>query len=82
MTEDALLKPIGFTVEVQVSRVEDVRASIVVPAEIRLTQNLLNYISLALAERGLELAHMEITEEHRTELESLPNVVVQNEKGE
>jgi len=81
MVEDGLLQPIGFTVEVKITKIEDKKASIVVPGEIRLTQNLLNYINLALAERGLELAHMDISEEHRKELENLPNVVVQNEKG-
>ncbi len=82
MVEDGLLQSIGFTVEVKISKIQDKKANIVVPAEIRLTQNLLNYINLALAERGLELAHMDISEEHRKELENLPNVVVQNEKGE
>ncbi len=81
MVEDGLLQPIGFTVEVKITKIEDKKASIAVPGEIRLTQNLLNYINLALAERGLELAHMDISEEHRKELENLPNVVVQNEKG-
>ncbi len=82
MVEDALLQPIGFTAEVKISKIKDKKASIIVPAEIRLTQGLLNYINLALGERGLELAHMDISEEHRKELENLPNVVVQNEKGE
>jgi hypothetical protein len=79
MSEGGLLNPIGFTVEVKISKVDGNKASIVVPGEIRLTRNLLNYINLALAERGLELAHMEITEEHRKELENLPNVVIQEE---
>jgi len=82
MPDDALTQPIGFTIEVQISKIEDKKASIVVPGEIRLTQNLLSYINAALAERGLELAHMEITEEHRKELGTLPNVVVEDPKAE
>ena len=82
MTPDPLLQPIGFTVEVKISKVKDKKASIVVPPEIRLTQDLLNYVNLALAERGLELAHMDISEQHREELGSLPNVVVQDKKAE
>ena len=82
MTKEGLMQPLGFTAEVKISKITDKKASIVVPSEIRLTQDLLNYINLALAERGLELAHMDISEEHRKELENLPNVVVQNRKGE
>ena len=80
MSDTGLNQPIGFTAEVQITKIEDKKVSITIPNEIRLTQNLLSYINLALAERGLELAHMDITEEHRKELKNLPNVVVQNEK--
>jgi hypothetical protein len=82
MADEGLNQPIGFTVEVPITKIEGKKASITVPGEIRLTPNLLSYINLALAERGLELTHMDITEEHRKELEHLPNVVVQDEKGE
>lgn len=80
MTE-GLQQPIGFTVQVLIPKVEDGKASIIVPPEIRLTPNLIRYIKAALEERGLELAHMEITPEHKRELESIPNVVVQEEQA-
>lgn len=80
MVDKELLQPIGFTVEVRISKVEDKKATVVVPGEIRLTQNILNYIAAALAERGLELSHMEIAEAHRKEVESLSNVVIQDQK--
>ena len=79
MSEEALV-PISFTVEVKVTKKEDNKVSIVIPAELRITQNLLNYISKTLNERELTLAHMDISEEHKKELESIPNVVVQEQE--
>ena len=78
---DLTQPPIGLTIQVRISKVEDDRASIVMPPEIRLTPDLLAYIKLALAERGLELAHMDITEVHRKELENLPDVIIQDKKA-
>lgn len=78
MVDNALLQPISFTVEVKIIKVEDKKATIKVPSELRLTQGLLNYLHAALAERELELSHMEISETHKKEVESLTNVVVQD----
>lgn len=80
--EEVLYQPLIFNTEIKISKIKNKDVNIIVPPEIRLTQNLLNYITLALKERGLELSHMDITEEHRKELESLTNVVVQNQKNE
>ena len=69
---------INFSVEVKITKLENGEASISIPAELRITQNLLSYISTALEERGLTLKHMDISEQHREELGSLPNVVLQD----
>ena len=79
MSQEELL-PISFKVEVKVNRKEDNLVSVTVPAELRLTQNLLNYISKVLAERELTLVHMDINAEHKKELENIPNVVVQDQE--
>ncbi len=69
---------INFSVEVKITKSENGEASISIPAELRLTKNLLSYISGALNERKLTLKHMDITEQHKSELENLPNVVLQD----
>lgn len=73
---------INFSVEVKITKLENGEASITIPAELRLTQNLLSYISGALGERELTLKHMDITEQHRQELADLPNVVLQDKEDE
>ena len=57
-------------------------ATITVPPEIRLTERLVSYLHAALKARDLKLKHWTISAEQEKELENLPNVVIQNEKGE
>ena len=57
-------------------------ATVTVPPEIRLTERLVSYLHSALNARDLKLKHWTINAEQEKELGNLPNVVVQDEKGE
>lgn len=57
-------------------------ATVIVPPELRLTERLVSYLHAALKARDLQLKHWTISPEQEKELGNLPNVVVQDEKGE
>ncbi|MEE9529117.1 MAG: hypothetical protein V3V88_03610 [Dehalococcoidia bacterium] len=57
-------------------------ATVIVPPELRLTERLVSYLHEALKARDLQLKHWTISPEQEKELGNLPNVVVQDEKGE
>lgn len=67
---------INLTSTVKVEAGEDKRATITVPAELRLTPPLMALLNQALQAQGLVLAHMNITDKHVEELKDLPNVVL------
>ena len=67
---------IKLTSTVKVSAGDDKRATIAVPAELRLTPALMALLNQALQAQGLVLAHMNITDKHVEELKDLPNVVL------
>lgn len=67
---------INLTSTVRVEADPNRKATITVPEELRLTPNLMNLLTQALAAQGLELAHMNISSRHVEELKDLPNVVL------
>lgn len=55
-------------------------ATVVIPPEIRLTQNLLALLKDAVSSQGFQLTHMEISKEHVQELGNLKDVVLRQEE--
>lgn len=74
------IQDIKLTSTIQVTVIKDSEANVSVPAELRLTEGLLKLINDALSAQGLELRHMNIAEVHRTDLEGLPNVVLDEQE--
>ncbi len=74
----------GVTVklEVAVAAVANGDATVSFPAELRLTERLVQFLAEALSARGLRLKHWRLSPEQQHELECLSNVVVsEEEKG-
>lgn len=73
--------PINVSCEVQV-RAEGGIATVTVPPELRLTERLVSFLNSALQARDLTLKHWTITTpEQEKELESLPNVKMEQTKA-
>jgi hypothetical protein len=72
--------PINVGCEVQVAA-QDGIATVTVPPELRLTERLVTFLNAALQARDLTLKHWTITTpEQEKELESLPNVKMEQTK--
>lgn len=69
------IESIIFKIEVAINREEN-KATATVPAELRLTPAVVNYLAEALNKRGLTLTHLNVAAEHQQELANLPNVVL------
>lgn len=72
---------INLTSTIKVEEKEEGKAVITIPAELRLTQELIALINQALLVQGLELVHMNISSRHVEELKDLPNVVLNGERA-
>lgn len=72
---------INLTSTVKVEQKEEGKAVITIPAELRLTKELIGLINQALQLQGLELVHMNISSKHVEELKDLPNVVLNGERA-
>lgn len=71
-----------INIEVKVAVGENNEAIVTIPPEIRLTQRLVQFLHEALKARDLQLKHWTITvPEQETELENLPNVVMEQKEG-
>ena len=71
---------INLTSVVKVKIENGSEATIVIPPELRLTQNLLGLLQDAVSSQGYKLTHMEISKEHVQELGNLQNVVLRQEE--
>lgn len=71
---------INLTSTIKVEEKEAGKAVVTIPAELRLTQELVGLINQALQVQGLELVHMNISAKHVQELKDLPNVVLNGER--
>lgn len=58
------------------------KATVVIPKELRLTQEILSLLQQAVQAQGLELSHVEIAQEHVEELKALSNVILQDTNSE
>jgi hypothetical protein len=80
--DEAQAQDINITSSITVEVRENRQAAVTVPPELRLTAQLLSLITQALEAQGLTLQHMNISEQHRGELENLPNVVLESENNQ
>lgn len=81
LIEDKVVpQDINLNSVVQVKAGEDRKATIVIPKELRLTQELIGLLNQAVQAQGLELSHVEIAQEHLEELKTLSNVVLQEKE--
>jgi len=69
------IESILFKIEVVIEK-DGNKATASVPAELRLTPVVVQYLTEALNKRGLTLTNMNVAPEHTKELENLPNVVL------
>jgi len=67
---------IKLTSTIKVVSTENRGASVIIPAEIRLTEQLIGLINNSLTAQNLKLEHMDIAEVHKEDLKGLPNVVL------
>jgi len=72
---------INLTSTIKVEEKEEGKAVITIPAELRLTPELIALVNQALQVQGLELVHMNISSKHVEELKDLPNVVLNGERA-
>jgi len=66
-----------FSIDLNIEVFNQKEAHVEIPRELRLTQPLLTYLAQALTERGLELKHLKIKEEHRRDLKEMPDAAVE-----
>lgn len=65
---------INITSTVKVTILQGREAKLTVPEELRLSPSVLQLLVQSLAAQGLELKHLDIAEAHRQDLQSIPNV--------
>lgn len=81
--EDAVAPhDINLTSTVKVETDENQGAIVTVPAELRITPELLALINNGVQAQGLQLKHMNITAQHQEELKNLPNVNLEEKERE
>lgn len=76
------LESVVFNISVKVTGEEGGEVTVALPEEVRLTERLVSYLHAVLQARGLKIRHWTLYESQRLELESLSNVVVDNQTAE
>jgi len=71
---------IHLTSTISVENVGGPGARVSIPAELRITEQLIGLINNSLLAQGLELKHMDIAEVHKKDLKGLPNVVLEEKE--
>ena len=81
LIEDVIApQDINLTLTIGVSIIEGKKATISVPHELRLTPKVFHLLKQLVETQGLELGNMDITEQHKLEIQGLPNVVLVDKK--
>jgi len=76
------IEKFSFTIDLDLEIHNNKEVHVSVPKELRLTRPLLGYITEALAQRGLELKHLKIAEEHKRDLREMPDATVEENQND
>ena len=79
LEDQSIAQDIVLTSTVKVKVANLTEATIIVPPELRLTQELLTLLQDAVISQGFKLTHLEVSKEHVPELGNLQNVVLRQE---